>query len=227
MKTPMTRDAAPQGEYGQHVVAVAIGDKDDGDKSKCLFKSAYEGKEGQGMTAPAVSAQPSRILVISSPQFLDNPFARQGNAPPMPPQMQMMGGMGGDEDLQMHLAVLRAAVPDRDDPRVQEHPRLDGGRHRSHRGEREAPRRTRTSRTRTSRSPTRRRRDPDAAKKQAEEYEGEITKVQQRVQWTLILFPAALFAAFGIVTVADARERPRQHPTGLMRRAAPAASRGL
>jgi hypothetical protein len=40
--------------------------------------------------------------------------------------------------------------------------------------------------------------DPDAAKKQAEEYEGEITKVQQRVQWTLILFPAALFAAFGI-----------------------------
>jgi hypothetical protein len=41
--------------------------------------------------------------------------------------------------------------------------------------------------------------DPDAAKKQAEEYDAEITKVQQRVQWTMILFPAALFALFGLL----------------------------
>ena len=40
--------------------------------------------------------------------------------------------------------------------------------------------------------------DADAAKKQAEERAAEVTKVQSRVQWTLILFPAALFALFGI-----------------------------
>jgi hypothetical protein len=40
--------------------------------------------------------------------------------------------------------------------------------------------------------------DADAAKKQAEERAAEVTKVQTRVQWTLILFPAALFALFGI-----------------------------
>ena len=41
------------------------------------------------------------MLVISSPQFLANPFARAGNPPPMPPQMQMMGAnFGGDRTLQ-------------------------------------------------------------------------------------------------------------------------------
>jgi hypothetical protein len=41
--------------------------------------------------------------------------------------------------------------------------------------------------------------DADAAKKQAEEYEAELTKVQQKVQWTMTLFPALLFALLGIV----------------------------
>jgi hypothetical protein len=41
--------------------------------------------------------------------------------------------------------------------------------------------------------------DEEAAKKQSEEYDAEINKVQQRVQWTMILFPAALFALLGII----------------------------
>jgi len=41
--------------------------------------------------------------------------------------------------------------------------------------------------------------DPEAAKKQAEEYDAELTKVQQRVQWTMTLFPAAIFALLGLV----------------------------
>jgi hypothetical protein len=36
-------------------------------------------------------------------------------------------------------------------------------------------------------------------KRQAEEYDAAITKVQQRVQWTMTLFPAALFALLGII----------------------------
>ena len=41
--------------------------------------------------------------------------------------------------------------------------------------------------------------DPESAKKQAEEYDAEITKVQQRVQWTMTLVPAAFFALLGLV----------------------------
>jgi hypothetical protein len=41
--------------------------------------------------------------------------------------------------------------------------------------------------------------DADAAKKQAEEYEAELTKVQQKVQWTMTLFPALLFALLGLL----------------------------
>jgi hypothetical protein len=40
--------------------------------------------------------------------------------------------------------------------------------------------------------------DPDVAKKQAEEYEAELTKVQRNVQWTMTIFPALLFALLGI-----------------------------
>jgi hypothetical protein len=41
--------------------------------------------------------------------------------------------------------------------------------------------------------------DPENAKKLAEDYEAEITKVQQRVQWTMTLFPALLFALLGVI----------------------------
>ncbi len=41
--------------------------------------------------------------------------------------------------------------------------------------------------------------DPDSAKKQAEEYDAQINKVQQRVQWTMTLVPALLFALLGIL----------------------------
>jgi hypothetical protein len=40
--------------------------------------------------------------------------------------------------------------------------------------------------------------DAEGAKKQAEEYDAQITSVQQKVQWTMTLFPAALFALIGI-----------------------------
>ena len=84
-------DWKPQGDFAQRAIAVAV---------EGTIKSAFGGKPPEGITIPAESAQPSRILVIASPQFLANPFARAGNPPPMPPQMQMMGMMGGDRTLQ-------------------------------------------------------------------------------------------------------------------------------
>ena len=40
---------------------------------------------------------------------------------------------------------------------------------------------------------------PEDAKRQADEYDAEQTKVQFWVQWTLTLLPALLFALFGIL----------------------------
>ena len=40
---------------------------------------------------------------------------------------------------------------------------------------------------------------PEEAKKQADEADAEQSNVQQKVQWSLTLLPALLFAIFGIV----------------------------
>ncbi len=81
-----------EGEPGRRAFAISLEGK---------VKSAFADKAPEGMTIPAESADDSRLLVISAPQFLENPFARAGNPPPMPPQMQMMGSFGGDRQLQM------------------------------------------------------------------------------------------------------------------------------
>jgi ABC-type uncharacterized transport system involved in gliding motility auxiliary subunit len=85
-------DFRGQGEEKAREIAIAV---------EGPLKSAFAGKAIEGIEKiPEESAQPSRVLVIASPQFLTNPFARAGNPPPMPPQMQMMGMMGGDRFLQ-------------------------------------------------------------------------------------------------------------------------------
>ena len=64
--------------------------------------SAFPEGDKMGVEAPAESAKPSRIFVLSSSQFLANPLARAGNGPEMGGQYgMMMGGMGGDEKLLM------------------------------------------------------------------------------------------------------------------------------
>ena len=64
------------------------------------LKSAFPDGETQGVDAPAQSAKPARVFVLSSSQFLANPLARAGNAPDMGGQMgMMMPNMGGDEQL--------------------------------------------------------------------------------------------------------------------------------
>jgi ABC-type uncharacterized transport system involved in gliding motility auxiliary subunit len=70
------------------------------------LKSAYTGGDNQGVKADAQVAEgkKARIAVISSAQFLANPFARSGNGPEMGGQMGMMMPMPGDEQL-LELAV--------------------------------------------------------------------------------------------------------------------------
>jgi hypothetical protein len=55
---------------------------------------------GDGVDVPAASKGPSRVFVISSSEFLTNPFARSGAGQDMGGQFGMMGPIGGDEQLQ-------------------------------------------------------------------------------------------------------------------------------
>ena len=65
------------------------------------LKSAFPEGDKQGVDAPPQSAKPARVFVISSSQFLANPFARAGNSPDMGQFGAMMPNLGGDEQLLM------------------------------------------------------------------------------------------------------------------------------
>ena len=185
---PARGELKPKGEYGQRAIAVAVEGK---------LKSAFSGK-ADGIEAPAESKDKSRLLVVSSSQFLANPYARAGNAPPMPPQLQMMGPMGGDEELMMlsqpyaqqYLTGTILAFKNTldwmggDSDLIAASAKLIG-----------EPNLTYLDIQKPKEAAT----DAETAKRQEEETAAEITKVQQRVQWTMTLFPAALFALFGIV----------------------------
>ncbi len=56
---------------------------------------------GDGIDVPSVSKEKSRVLVISSQGFLNNPFARSGAGTDLGGQFAQMGPVGGDEQLQM------------------------------------------------------------------------------------------------------------------------------
>ncbi len=203
----ITSDLKPQGEYAQRAMAIALepgccdGSNECSDADPCkagTIKSAFAGKDDEAVKTSPESKGPSRVLVIAASQFLANPFARAGNAPPMPPQMQMMGPMGGDEDLlmlaqpyaQQYLTESILAFKNTldwmsgDSDLIAVSAKLLGE----------------TSLTYSDISkPSVSAANPEDAKKQAEEADAEQSKVQQQVQWTLTLFPALIFALFGIL----------------------------
>lgn len=82
-----TMKADPHGEQRQRVIALGVEGK---------LRSAFAGTAQGNATAP----ESSRLLVISSAQFLANPMARAGN-PVLAPELAMLGVPAGDEDLQM------------------------------------------------------------------------------------------------------------------------------
>jgi hypothetical protein len=211
-------EVKPKGEYGQRVFAVALepaccdGTNECPETDACKqgrIQSAFGGQEGMGVTAPKESAGPSRVLVISASQFLANPLARAGNPPPMPPQMAMMGGMGGDEDLQMlsqmyaqkyltgTILVLKNTLDwaCNDSTLIAASAKLIGDTNLTYSSV-QKPSATATE-------------DPQAIQRQMEEYKNERKSVQGKIQWTLILGPAVLFALIGVLFW-QLRERSRE-----------------
>ncbi len=77
----------PKPPFEQHVIAAAAEGK---------LKSAFAGGDNGGIEVPERSEAESRVLLVSSSQFLTNPFAYSGNGPELGQQFQMFGNVGGD-----------------------------------------------------------------------------------------------------------------------------------
>jgi ABC-type uncharacterized transport system involved in gliding motility auxiliary subunit len=86
------RQWSPKPPYSQRVIAAAAEGK---------LKSAFSEGDNLGVQANAVSPAPSRVMVVSSSQFLTNPFAYSGNGPELGGQFAMFGNVGGDQELLM------------------------------------------------------------------------------------------------------------------------------
>ncbi len=87
---PFKKWAAKGGAWAQYGLAAQL---------EGTIKSAFPEGDKQGVDAPAKSAKPSRIFVVSSSQFLANPFARAGNGTEMN-QFGMNMPVGQDKDLE-------------------------------------------------------------------------------------------------------------------------------
>jgi ABC-type uncharacterized transport system involved in gliding motility auxiliary subunit len=75
----------------QHVIAAV---------AKGKLKSAFAGTgDNQGVETAEQAPEDSKVLVVSSSQFLTNPFAYSGNGPELGGQFAMMGNVGGDPTL--------------------------------------------------------------------------------------------------------------------------------
>jgi hypothetical protein len=187
----ISSDWKPKGEYGQRAMAIVLEGK---------IKSAYDGKAGEsGIETSPVSKDKSRLLIISASQFLANPFARSGNAPPMPPQMAMMGGMGGDETLQMlsqpyaqkYLTSAILALKNMldwmggDSDLIAASAKLLGETNLTY-SDIEKPKQTAED-------------NEESLSRKLEDFRGERSRVQRNVQWTLTFLGPALFAIFGVI----------------------------
>lgn len=86
-------DWKPKAPLDQRNIAISVQGK---------LKSAFGGGSAEGIEIAPEAKQDSRVLVVSSSQFLANPFARAGNGQAMEGQMaMMMPAIGGDRGLQM------------------------------------------------------------------------------------------------------------------------------
>ncbi len=82
-----------EGDLKRFTIGVAV----EAEPGKGKLKAALGAGDGIEMAAETEDA---RILVVSSSQFITNPFAYSGNGPEMGGQFAMFGGMGGDPQLQ-------------------------------------------------------------------------------------------------------------------------------
>jgi len=179
----------PKGEFAQFAIAASVEGK---------LKTAFPAGDKMGIEAPATSTSPSRILVLSSSQFLSNPCARAGNGMDMGGQMGMMMPMGGDEQLQQlagpyaQQALTNTIVAFKNtldwitgdvdllavSAKILTEPGLVYG---------------------DVSKPTFQEETDEQAAKRDEEMKAARKVTQRNVQWTLILGAPLLFAAFGFL----------------------------
>lgn len=194
-------DWKPKPPFDQRIIAAYAEGK---------LKSAFGGGNTEGIEIPAETKEgTSRILVVSSSQFLANPFARQGNGQQMEGQMaMMMPSIGGDKTLQAisqpyaqkYLTATILAFKNTLDwltgdqelvaasAKILGEPNLtyaDIGKPKIDANDDEA-----------------------TLKRKDEEYKLKRKSVQSNIQWTLILFVPLAFAALGIL-LWQMRERSR------------------
>jgi ABC-type uncharacterized transport system involved in gliding motility auxiliary subunit len=86
------RQWTPKPPFQQHIIAAAAEGK---------LKSAFPDGNDEGISKNATAPNPSRVMVISSSEFLTNPVAYAGNGPELGGQFAMFGNVGGDQELLM------------------------------------------------------------------------------------------------------------------------------
>ncbi len=183
----------PKPPMDQRIIAATVVGK---------LKSAF----GAG-TAPAES----RVLVVSSSEFLTNPFAYAGNGPELGGQFQMFGAVGGDQQLLMiaqpYTKYLTSTILSLkntldwmagDSDLVAASAKLIGD-----------PNLTYSS---ISKPKFKEGDDEAEAKRKDEEYRSARKSVQTRVQWTLAFGMPVAFALFGLL-----RWRQRQAARDLLK----------
>jgi hypothetical protein len=186
----------PQQEKGERA------QRDIGIEVTGVLKSAFAEKKPEGFEGdiPTESKAASRVLVIAAGQFLANPFARAGNAPPLPPQMAMMGPIGGDRNLQSIAQVYAQANyvtnailsfknlldwVSNDTDLIATSAKLMG-----------EPTLTYGDVAKPNFDPAKD--DEKTRLKRSEEWRAARHSLQLQIQWSLTVLPALLFMAFGI-----------------------------
>ena len=200
MKLRVNWDPKPPQEQ-RIIAATAIG----------KLKSAFAGSPGEIKPASETAPSESRVLVISSSEFLTNPFAYAGNGPDLGSQFQMFGGVGGDPQLlqiaQPYTKYLTSTIlslkntldwMSGDSDLIAASAKLIGD-----------PNLTYAN---ISKPSFKAGEDEAESKRKDEEYRSARKAMQTNVQWTLTFGVPVLFAAFGLL-----RWRQRQAQRDLLK----------
>ncbi len=184
----MFREWRPSGEQAQRIIAAVAEGK---------LKASMGSKDDIKVADRA--PEPSRVLVVSSSQFLTNPFAYAGNGPDLGGQFQMFGAIGGDPDL---LAVATPYAQKYLTPTILSFKNtLDWISGDADLLAASAKLNTLPNLSYRDVSPPKfeNLEDESAIKKEEERYKNERKTVQNNVQWTLTLGLPLFFAAFGVL----------------------------
>lgn len=198
----LRKDWEPKPPQEQRVIAaVAVG----------KLKSAFAGSPSDAIKPAERAPTESRVLVVSSSEFLTNPFAYAGNGPELGGQFAMFGGVGGDPQLQMfaqpYTKYLTSTILSLkntldwmagDSDLVAASAKLIGD-----------PNLTYSD---VSKPKFKAGDDEAEAKRKDEEYRTARKSVQSKVQWTLTFGVPVLFAAFGLL-----RWRQRQSQRDMLK----------